>query len=382
MAKTESKHYIIVAGEDSGDLHASHLISAIKDLCPKSTFSGVGGKKMQKAGVALIYNLAKLAVVGFVEIIKNYSQIKNIFNSILKEILEQKPTAVILVDYPGFNLRLAKAIKQQNKDIKIFYYISPQIWAWKKNRVYHIKKYIDHMLVLFSFEEELYKKYNIPVTFVGHPLMDEVKTTCTKNNFLNQNKLKNDNKTITIGLLPGSRRKEVETILPIMFKALKEIKANTQAILIKAPSISKDLFKKIALDTKYTPNLITNHSYDAINACDICLVASGTATLEVAILGKPMLIIYKTSFLTWILAKLLIKIPYIGLVNIVSQKLIAPEFIQYQANPDAIRNALLEIINNKSRMEKMKTDLKVIPDVLGSAGASLNAAEVIVKESN
>jgi len=375
---------MIVAGEASGDMHAARLVTEIQGLDPTVTFSGLGGPKMQESGVELYQDLTKIAVVGFWEVLKHYSSFKKAFQLILKKARQLNPAAIILVDYPGFNLRLAKAIKDSKKlkNTKIIYYISPQVWAWKKKRVHFIKKYVDEMLVIFQFEKEFYAKFGMDVHFPGHPLMDTLKVQTPKTQFLSQHHLQ-DYK-ITIGLLPGSRPKEVERILPVMLEAASLLRKEfpmIQFLLIKAPTIDQGI---IDVTRSKHPTLLQLHieednTTDVVNACDVCMVASGTATLETAILQKPMVVIYKTSWLTWILAKLFVKIPNIGLVNIVAGKRVVPECLQKQANPTTIANELKMIFTNELKIAEIKTELQKVKESLGEEGAIRRASEIVLK---
>lgn len=374
------EHIMLVAGEASGDLHGAHLIEELKKLNPKLTFSGLGGIKMQKAGVQIDEDLTKLAVVGFIEVLKHYGEIKKIFNSFLKNVKERQPACVILIDYPGFNLRLARKLKKMN--IKVIYYISPQVWAWKENRVQEIKQNIDRMLVLFSFEKDFYAKRGVEVSFVGHPLVDIVKPKTSKDDFLNN--IEMADYRMTVGLLPGSRIKEIEAHLPVMIETAMLLHKDfpmIQFLIIKAPTIQQKLIDEV-LDL-YQPTfpykVIDGQTYDAVNASDICLVTSGTATLETAILFKPMVIIYKTSVLTWALAKMLIKINHIGLVNIVAGKRIVPECIQFDANPKQIAKEVRNIFTNEIRVSEIKDELKRVKILLGDSGASSKAALEILR---
>lgn len=372
-----SNHIIIIAGEDSGDLHGALLVKALKQLKPELTFSGLGGQKMQASGVNLYQDFTKMAVVGFVEVLKHYPEFKKIFDFILNKIKTVKPVAVILIDYPGFNLRIAKKLK--NIDTKVIYYISPQVWAWKKNRVYIIKEYVDRMLVLFKFEKDFYAKYGIDVDFVGHPLIDTVKVESSKNKVLTKVDLQ-DYKT-TIGLLPGSRQKEIERHLPVMLQTAEILQKEfpmLQFLLIKAPSISRSTLLEMTEKIKLRIPIIEDNIYDAIGACDLCLVTSGTATLETAILEKPMVVMYKTSWITWMLAKMVVKIPHISLVNVVAQKEVVPEFIQNRATDQALADALKKIFTNEIRIATMKDQLREITESLGTGPSAFNAAKSIL----
>ena len=379
-----TRHIMIIAGEASGDAHASHLVRAIKTLAPEVVFSGLGGPKMKEAGVKIDEDLTRFAVVGFVEVLKHYKDFKRCFNLFLEKVKERNPVAVILVDYPGFNLRLAAALKKMRvPDFggKVIYYISPQVWAWKANRVQAIKKSVDRMLVLFQFEKNFYWERGMTVDFVGHPLVDSVKVTASREQILNTSGLSADK--ITIGILPGSRQKEVESLFPPMLEAAAILRSQNPAIqflVLKAPGLADGLFENILGQRSLPLKILEGNYYNGINACDLCMVASGTATLETAILNKPMVVVYKTSLLTWLLAKALIKISYIGLVNVVAGEKIVPECIQFEATGENIAKELRRIYQSPDEMSRMITALRRIRSSLGATGASLRAAEVVMKE--
>ncbi|MFA5088000.1 MAG: lipid-A-disaccharide synthase [Candidatus Omnitrophota bacterium] len=372
-------HLIIVAGEASGDLHASRLAEAISSLNPRVTLSGWGGPRMRSSGVEIYEDMTPLAVVGFSEVFKHLGQIKRVFASIIKKVAEIKPSAVILVDYPGFNLRLAKELKKQN--VRIIYYISPQVWAWDEGRVRIIKKFIDKLLVLFQFEKKFYAEHGLAVDFVGHPLMDTLKIEIRREPLLQSLNLSPDK--LTIGLLPGSRQKEVSNLLPVMLDAaaiLHKENPKIQFLLIKAPTIESRTIERHIASSLLPIKIIQDqhHIYSGIQACDICMVASGTATLETAILNKPMVVVYKTSLLTWILAKLFIKIPHIGLVNVVAGRKIVPECIQFEANGKKIAEELKKIFTDEIGIAEIKSQLERVKSALGPPGASKRAAEKVL----
>ena len=374
------KKILIVAGEASGDIHAAHLVRRLKVLCPELSFYGLGGKNMRAAGVATSFDLTAFAVVGFFEILKNYGRFKKIFDDLVKKTEEEKPVAAILVDYPGFNLRLAQKLKKQN--IKVIYFISPQVWAWGKKRIDFIRHHIDLMLVLFKFEEILYQNGQFNVKFVGHPLLDIVRTTTNRQKLLESIGFKPN--VLNIALLPGSREREVANHLPVMLKAAQKIYEkfnNAQFLICRSTTVGRELFKniidKIKIDFAY--KVLDDLTYDGIQASDLVVVASGTATLETAILNKPMVIVYRVSFLTWLLAKALIKIPSIGLVNVVAGQRIVPELVQFDATPNKIAKTTLELLEDKQTLEKIHADLYAVKNTLGIPGAYNRAAEEISK---
>ena len=374
MANDTAQHIVIIAGEASGDMHAAHLVRALRARDPRLRFSGLGGQDMRRAGVDIYEDLTRLAVVGFVEVLRHYREIKRIFDLILAKILDIRPAAVILVDYPGFNLRLAKILKRHG--IKVIYYISPQVWAWKKNRVYQIQRDVDLMLVLFPFEKDFYARYQIDVSFVGHPLVDTVRSDTARDEVLSRAGL--DPARPTIGLLPGSRRKEIDTLLPVMLKTAEILRTENpdrQFLLIQAPTVETAWLTPLLEKTPLEIKVRAGDIYNGIHACDACLVASGTATLETAILERPMVVIYKTAWITWLLAKLFVKIPDIGLVNIVAGKRIVPECVQGQATPKRIARALQTVTADP---ELITANLRKVTAALGAPGASRRAAEAIL----
>lgn len=375
--KTQAKKILIVCGEASGDLHAANLVRAIKDIAPDTQFFGLGGERLKSEGVNLIFNIVDIAVVGFFEVLKNLKTFHRIFIATLKEADKVKPDMAILIDYPGFNLHLAKELKK--RDIPIIYYISPQVWAWGESRIKTIKQLVNHMLVVFKFEEEIYKKHNIPVSFIGHPLLDVVKPDIQKEKLFAELNL--DPKNITVSLLPGSREREVKILLPIMMKSAALIKKNipsAQFLILRSTAVAEDIFKNIFLHYDVPVYILSARTYAGLTASDFALVASGTATLETAILGIPMAILYKVSFLTWLYVKTLIKIPYIGLVNVVKQKKIIAEFLQYNARPKMIADYAVRLLKDKDKLNYIRTDLLSLKDSLGEEGASKKAARIIV----
>jgi lipid-A-disaccharide synthase len=364
------KNILIVAGEASSDLHAANLVREIKNINPNINFSGLGGKRLKIEGVNLYYDIVELAVVGLFEVLKNYPKFKKIFDNLLKEVDLNKPELAILVDYPGFNLRLAKELKKRN--IPIVYYISPQVWAWGRNRIKTIRDCVERIIVFFKFEEEFYQKEGIAVSFFGHPLLDLVKPTAKLN--LNPTQY-------TIALLPGSREKEVKNILPIMLDTAdllyKEI-TNIKFLILRSPTVKEELFKEILSRYKLPTYILTDMTYDGLAASDFAMVASGTATLETAISLIPMVVMYKVSFLSWLYLRTAIKVPYIGMVNLIANKKIVPEFIQYGARPKKIASYIKDTLTNPKELDRIRKLLLEVKSRLGENQASQKAALLIV----
>ncbi|MFC1708999.1 lipid-A-disaccharide synthase [Candidatus Omnitrophota bacterium] len=371
------KKIFVVAGEVSGDIHAASLIKELKVMNPSLEFMGLGGDHMQKEGVELFFDLTKIAVVGFTEVLKNLSLFRKIFFDFIKRVEEEKPDAIILVDYPGFNLRLAKELKKRG--FKIIYYISPQIWAWGEKRIEAIKETVDKMIVFFDFEKGLYQNKGISVEFVGHPLLDRANRTLTKQEFTKS--ISTLNKEPIISILPGSRNNEVRKILPIMLESAKLIYKEfpqAQFLVLSSSSVDSSIYNNLIKKYNLPIKILDNHHYNSIASSDLALVASGTATLEAAILNTPMIIVYKVSFLTWAYAKSLIKIPYIGLVNVVARKQVVSEFIQFGAKPKLISKEAVQLLRNKEKYTTLQKELSQIKTHLGSPGASRRAAQSIV----
>lgn len=378
MPINQPKKIMIIAGEASGDLHGSNLAQAIRKLRPDVEISGIGGPLMAKAGVRLYYDVVSLAVIGFAEILKNLKIFRHIFNSLLATIDNDPPDVIVLIDYPGFNLRFAQQIKKRS--IPIIYYISPQVWAWGRNRIKTISTLVDKIIVIFDFEKELYRDYGIDAEFIGHPLLDIVKPTMEIDEAYASFNLQREKPTI--GLLPGSRENEIKSHLPILLEAANLIAQEVdgaQFILPRAHTVAPEIFHR-ELRTNHLPiQLVSDKTYDVINVSDLLLVASGTATLEGAILLKPMIIIYKLNFLTWLLARALIKIPYIGLVNVVAGRQICPEFLQYNARSKNIAGSAISLLRDQQKLSAIKQDLIGVKEKLGTPGATMRCAELILK---
>ena len=375
----KNKTVLIVAAEASADQHAAHLVKEIKRLDVAVSFWGLGGDQLAGAGVIISANLVSLAVIGFFEVLKHFWTIRAVYKQLLADIDKKKPDIAILVDYPGFNLRLAKELKK--RAIPVIYYISPQVWAWGKGRIKTIRNTVSQMIVFFPFEETLYRQHGVPVSFVGHPSLEHAHPVKTINEFRSIFSL--DSSKRTVGILPGSRQKEVKTLLPIMLKTARLIEQNcfspVQFLVLAAPTISTDLITSIANQQNVAVTIVNNMTYDGIAASDFCLVCSGTATLETGIIGTPMAILYKVNFLTWLYMRLLIKIPYIGLVNVVAGKKIAEEFIQFDARPSAIASYCTAVLSDTQKLSSLRTDLETMKNALGAKGASHRAAEAVMK---
>jgi len=375
-----SKKILIITGEASGDLHGANLVKSLKEKLPDAQFFGVGGAKMLEAGVEIVYAIGELSIIGVSGVLTQLAKIKDLFSLLATKLDELNPDLVILIDYPGFNLRFVKTVKAKN--IPIVYYISPQVWAWGKSRIAKIKKYVKKMLVLFKFEEELYKKYGVDAEFVGHPLVDSVKPSASCENLKDEFGIKGRK---IIALLPGSRVSEIQNLLPVMLNSFKGIQAkikNALFLIAKHNELPQHLFEDILKKHAIPYKLVNGRTYDCIEASDLVIVASGSATLETAILGKPMIITYKVSPLTSIFFLLFVRITNIGLVNIVAGKRIVPELLQYAATPSRISREAIDILSNSTRYNQITQDLDNVRQTLGPPGASSLAASAITQLLN
>ena len=366
--------YYIIAGEASGDLHGSNLVASIRQKDPGAKIRAWGGEKMRRNGANVVKNYHDLAFMGFVEVLINLRTILKNFNICKKDIADFNPDALVLIDYPGFNLKIAKWAKK--KGYKVFYYISPQVWAWKRRRVYTIKKVVDKMLCILPFEKKFYDNYDVDCQFVGHPLLDEIAKveTVDKYKFFKANRL-NQKKEI-IALLPGSRKQEVSRMLIVMLEVVK-LMPNYQFVIACAPSIPVSFYKKI-IGEKSNVRLVLNRTYQLLQLSSAAVVTSGTATLETALLDVPEVVCYKANKISYIIAKHLAKVKYICLVNLIMDRLVVKELIQNDLTAANIRDELQSLLNNSKRQKKLLDDYEELKYTLGNTGASDRAAETII----
>lgn len=367
--------YYIISGEASGDLHGSNLIAAIKRKDPKAKFRAWGGDLMKKQGATLVKHYRDLAFMGFVEVLLHLRIILSNMSFCKKDILKFAPDALVLIDYPGFNIKIAKFAHKHN--IKVYYYISPQVWAWKKRRVHTLKKVVDKMLVILPFEKDFYNEYNVDAQYVGHPLLDSISKTkqTSKLSFTRQNKL-NAKKEI-IALLPGSRKQEVSRMLKVMLKVVDQF-PNYQFVVGCAPSLPLSYYKSIIGNANV--KLVVNKTYQLLQVSSAAVVTSGTATLETALFYVPEVICYKGNPISYLIAKNLIKVKYICLVNLIMDRPVVKELIQNDLTPDNIADELRLLLTNHKRQRQLLDDYEELRMILGNAGASKNAASIIVSD--
>ena len=370
------KNVMMVTGEASGDLHGAHLLEAIRQIDPGIQFFGMGGEALRRTGMNLLYHNQSLSVVGITEVLLKLRSIRKALRGLKQALDLEKPDLVILIDFPDFNLRLAKFASRRG--IPVFYYISPQVWAWRSGRVRLIARWVKKMVVFFAFEVPIYKAAGVDVEWVGHPLLDVVKPTLSKDDALQRLGL--DPRKRTIGLLPGSREREVERLFPILLATAhllqKEI-PGLQFVIPLASSLPKTTLSPWMKKTLLPVKVVEGLTYDVMNLSELLIMSSGTATLEAAILGKPMVIIYKLSSLSYWIGRMLVHVDHIGLVNLVAGKGIAPELLQKDATPEKIAKESLRILNDRDLLRGMTESMIEVRQSLGEPGAVQRAARIV-----
>jgi len=366
----------IAAGDISGDVHGASLAEEIARIIPGVELFGVGGERMERAGVRLLHRMDRLAIVGFIEVLRHIPAAHRVMKDILQSLATLKPHVLVLIDYPGFNLRLAHAAKREG--VRVVYYIGPQIWAWGGWRIRRIASSVDKMVVTFPFEIDLYRRAGVDVEFVGHPLLDMVESKLDRRTFAAR--LGIDPEKPIIGLLPGSRAQELRRLVPVMLDSAEEMsrrRDGLQFVVACAPGGCQSFVQERARGQRLTLKVVRGLTYEVMKNADLLLVASGTATLEAAILGTPMLILYKISFLSWLIGRQLIQVPNIGLVNILAGREIVPEFVQFGARRSKIVRAALEMLDGEERLSAVEQDLDAVVQRLGPVGASRRAAQIV-----
>jgi lipid-A-disaccharide synthase len=364
---------MIIAGETSGDLHGGQLVKELKAMDPGLEIFGIGGDRMQAGGMELFYHVRELSFMGIAEVLGHLPFIRSVMKKLEGELYARKPDAVVLIDYPGFNLRFARKVKKAG--IPVVYFISPKVWAWGRGRVRKIRKFVDKMLCILPFEEEFYRGRRVNARYVGNPLMDAVNPGQNREQFHKNNGM--DPKRPLLGMLPGSRKQEIERILPVMLQTavmLKEKDPGLQFALGLAPGMDRERIEDMIAVSGLKVALVEGSVYDLMAHSRLLLVASGTATLEAGISGTPMIIIYKTSPLTYFIGRRLIKVPDIGLVNLVAGKRVVPEFLQGEARPGAIFLMAQVLLAEGRPRQVVMEELAKIRNLLGEPGAARRAA--------
>ena len=376
---------MIVAGEASGDMHGARLVKAMQELQPDLSFSGIGGRELTAAGVHMLYDASKLAVVGLTEVISHLGDILAARKALIEQMRTIKPALLILIDYPDFNLLLAS--KAKKLDIPVFYYISPQVWAWRSGRVKKIGRLTKRVGVILPFEKEFYASRGVEVDFVGHPLVDTVKTSLSREEFLSSHNIELKPDTRIIGVLPGSRSKEIRNLLPDFLGAAHllagEKPDNYIFLLPRASTVSRELLLENGLSDfqdKLNIHSFSDNRYDLMAACDAVVTASGTVTLELAILGIPAVTTYRVSPRTYRVGRLLIRhIKYFSLVNLIADRQVIPELLQNEVTPENIAGHLQAMLDDSAYRKKILQGLAEVTEKLGAPGCSKRAAKIAIE---
>lgn len=363
--------YFLVAGERSGDLHGSNLIKALKEQDREASFRGLGGDFMEVAGMQLLVHYNEMAFMGFLEVVKNLPAILGFMNQCKKEILKYRPDALILIDYAGFNLRIARWAKA--KGIKVFYYISPKVWAWNQKRALKIKASVDHMFVIMPFEQEFYARYDYKVDFVGNPLLDAISSFDPDPEFRSKNKLQ---QKPLIAVLPGSRRQEIENMLGYMLELIPAF-PDYQFVVAGIKNMPSDFYKN-ALEHPQA-QVVFDQTYDLLSHAEAAVVTSGTATLETALFEVPQVVCYKTSWFSYQIASRLIRVDYISLVNLISGKEVVKELIQDSLHAGNLKQELSKIVKGGKKRPEQLQEYKAIKQQMGTTSASQTTAGLVLK---
>lgn len=359
----------IVAGEASGDLHASEVIRELKKVDPELQTFGIGGDLLSREGMLLLHHASEMGIVGLFNVIRHLPMFRRAYRELVAKIEKERPDAVLLIDFPDFNLRVAR--KSKELGLPVIYYISPQLWAWRRGRIRDIARYVDQMIVIFPFEEEMYRKHGVPVVYVGHPLIEQL--AGVKKPVRNRDPLR-------IALMPGSRRMEIATLLPAMLDAVQILRREraVEAYVIQAPTISHDELESIMRREGIEVPILPHDRGEGVAAADIALSSSGTATLESAVLGTPVVVMYRLSRATYMIARKLVQLPHFSLVNIVAGQEVVPELIQSEVNGERIAAEVRKLLE-PARFAEVTAQLAEIRRKLGAPGASQRAAGEILK---
>jgi lipid-A-disaccharide synthase len=371
-----SKQIMLVVGEASGDIHGAHLVKALSGKDQSLRFFGVAGEQLRQTNFEVLFDVSQIAGMGLVELAGNLKSILKAYRELRRALRERSPDLLVLIDFPEFNLRLAKLAKQLK--IPVLYYISPQVWAWRRGRIRQIAQWVDHMVVVFPFEVPLYQKQGVKVTFVGHPLLDIVHCRDSREAMLAQLAL--DARKQTIAILPGSRHGEVSYHLPVLLDAAFRLSqdAGVQFVLIRASTVARRDLESILERVPLKIPVVEDKRYEAVNACDLIWTASGTATVETAMLLKPMIIVYRLSWLTYALARMLVKTKHVGMVNIIAGEAVVPELIQSNFTADRILRETRNLLENRDLRDRIASKLLALREKLGTPGAAHRVANIAI----
>lgn len=375
------KHIMVLAGEPSGDFHGAHLLEQIKKLDPCVRLTGIGGDMMKEQGMELFFHINKLSVMGVTEVLSQLAVIKQAFNTFRKRAMADRPCLLIVIDYPGFNLKAAAFAWKHS--IPVLYYITPKVWAWNKSRIKKIRKYVSHAALILPFETAFFRKEKVASTFVGHPLLDYYTEEMVKHGFQEEiagERGEKDGYEFIIGLLPGSREAEIENLFEIMLQSARIIRGKRDRVIFlvsMADSVNQEKFNSILARYNHDNmfEVIKGHPARIFAKSDFLVAASGTVTLEAALLGIPMVIIYKMSPITYFLAKIFVRVKYAGLANIIAGREIVPELIQNNATPEKISEKVISLLNTKD-LSSMRIRLLMVRKMLGGRGASERTAKI------
>jgi lipid-A-disaccharide synthase len=369
---------MMVAGERSGELYGAELALALRERLHGPELFGCGGEAMRRAGVDTVVDAHRLTMIGITEVIGGLPRAYRAFHALLAEVDKRRPQLAVLIDFPDFNLRLAKHLKKRG--IRVVYFVSPQVWAWRKSRLKQLKARIDKMLCIFDFEEAIYRRAGIPVEYVGHPLVDLTRPHLAREKFFAETGLEPG--TATVALLPGSREKEVSHILPTMLKAANRLSLTrrVQFVVAVAPTLDTQWLEKALLERyggRATVRTATHATSDALEHCEVAIIASGTATLEAALRARPMVVVYRVSPLTWLLGRALVNVPFYSMVNILAGKQVVPELIQSDFTAAKVAGRVEYLLDRPQAREEMAQELRGLKDRLGPGGAIGRAAEAV-----
>lgn len=374
------KKIMLLAGEISGDSHAARLVTAIKKAQPDADVFGMGGSRLAKAGCRIVQDIDGMSVIGLVEVIKKYGFFKRIFDRLIKTALTEKPDVIVLVDYPGFNIRFAKKIKKL-LNVKIVYFIAPQLWAWGRNRAAVLRQLVDLMIVVLPFEKEFFEKEGIRrVEFCGHPIRGYLPLEKDRNTLRSEIGCGAEDFAVT--LLPGSRKNEVKNFLPVMLEALGLCAGKIPGLKVYlgcAGKVVERLIEQIVDKSHIDIEVIDSAVYEHVSASDLVLVSSGTATLETGLMAIPMVIVYRVKFFTWLVARMLIRVKFIGLINILHNKKVVPELVQFDATPARVARQVLDFYNHPENLEQIRGELLRTKQILGDSEPENRAAKLILE---
>ena len=372
-----NKKIFIVAGEASGDLHGADLARALCTLDPEVTLIGMGGEQMRQAGVTLIVDARELAVVGVTEVLSRLTALLRAFGRLRTSLKAEAPGLLVLIDFPDFNFWLARAARRLG--IAVLYYIGPQVWAWRRGRLRTLKRLVEKMLVLFPFEEAVYREAGIPVACVGHPMLDRLRDVPTKEEA--RRLLGHSGSELIVGLLPGSREGEVRHHLPVLKQAVDQmgtVEPRIRFLVAVADTLPPGLVETLLQGSGPAIRLVRGQTYQVMRAADLVITASGTATLEAGLLGTPMVIVYRVSLLTWWAGKLLVDVPSIGMVNLVVGRRVVPELLQWEFTPNRVAETALGLVRDPAALDRIRQELREVRGRLGEEGASRRAAQEIL----